>query len=95
MEDKHRTILRDYRPNIIKELEPNDILLHLGSVFTEYDYVEIKTQSTRRGRWVKLLEILPRKGPNAFKEFTEALKREFAHLASDLMEAGNKEDPNQ
>ena len=96
MEDRHRTILRDdYRPNIIKDLEPNDILPDLGRVLTVNDDDEIKAQSTRQRRCEKLLEILPRKGPNAFKVFVEALKKEAPHLADDLMEAGNKEDRNQ
>ena len=95
MEDKHRTILRDYRPNIIKDLEPNNILPDLGRVFTVNDDEEIKAQSTRQRRCEKLLKILPRKGPNAFKVFVEALKEEAKHLADVLIEAGNKEDPNQ
>ena len=95
MEKRRRTILRDYRPNIVDDLEPNNILLHLGSVFTENDDEEIRTQSTRQRRCEKLLEILLRKGPNAFEVFVEALKKEVPHLADVLIEAGNKEDPNQ
>ncbi|XP_044179741.1 uncharacterized protein LOC122961199 [Acropora millepora] len=87
MEDTHRTILRDFRPNIIKDLEPNNILPDLGRVLTAKDDEEIKAQSTRQGRCEKLLEILPRKGPNAFKVFVEALKKEAPHLADDLIEA--------
>ena len=95
MEDSHRTILRDYWPNIVKDLEPNNILPDLGRVLTVNDDEEIKAQSTRQRRCEKLLEILPRKGPNAFKVFVEALKKEAPHLADDLMAAGNKEDRNQ
>ena len=95
MEGKHRTILRDCRSNIVNDLEPNDILPDLGSVLTPKDDAKIKAQSTRQGRCEQLLEILPRKGPNAFKVFVEALKREVPHLADALTEAGNKGDPNQ
>ena len=95
MEDKHRTILRCYRSNIRKDLEPNNILPDLGSVLTVKDEEEIKAKSTRQERCDMLLEILPRKGPNAFEVFEEALKEEAAHLASDLIEAGKKEEPNQ
>ena len=95
MEKKHRNFLRHYRQNIVKDLEPNHILSDLGSVLTEKDDAEIKAQSSRQGRCEQLLEILPRKGPNAFKVFVEALKKEAPHLASDLIEAGNKEVPNQ
>ena len=95
MEEKHRTILRHYWPNIGKDLEPNNILPDLGRVLTVKDDEEIKAKSTRQERCDKLLEILPRKGPNAFKVFVEALKHEAPHLASDLIEAGNNEEPNQ
>ena len=95
MEDTNRTILRDFRPTIVNDLEPNDTLPHLSSVLTPKDEAEIKAQSTRQGRCEKLLEILPRKGPNAFKVFVQALKKEAPHLADVLIEAGNNEDPNQ
>ena len=71
------------------DLEPNHILPNLVRVLNEMDEEEIREQSTRRGRCEKLLEILPRKGPNAFKVFVEALVREAPHLASDLIHAGN------
>ena len=95
MEDKHRSILSNYRPNIVRDLEPRNILPELGTVLTPNDDDEIKVQSTRLGRCEKLLEILRRKGPNAFKAFVEALKEEAPHLAQDLKEAGNRENPNQ
>ena len=56
--------------------------------------MEIKAQSTRQGRCEQLLEILPRKGPNAFKVFVEALKKEAPHFADVLIKVGNKGDPN-
>ncbi|XP_067020543.1 uveal autoantigen with coiled-coil domains and ankyrin repeats-like isoform X4 [Acropora muricata] len=87
MEGKHRAILRHYRPNIVKDLEPNNIIPDLGSVLTAKDDAEIKAQSTRQGRCEQLLDIIPRKGPNAFKVFVEALKEEAPHLASDLIDA--------
>ena len=95
MEEKHRIILRYFWANIRRNLEPRNILPKLVSVLIETDEEEIKVQSTRQERCDKLLEILPRKGPNAFKVFVEALKEEAPHLASDLSEAGNKKEPNQ
>ena len=89
MEDRHRTILRGHRPNIVSDLEPNNILPDLRSVLTVKDEEEIKAQSTRQRRCEQLLEIIPRKGPNAFKVFVEALKIEAPHLASDLIDTGN------
>jgi len=61
----------------------------------ETDKEEIREQSTRQERCDKLLCLLPRGGKNAFNVFVEALKKEAPHLALVLIEAGNKEVPNQ
>ena len=95
MEDKHRTILRHHRPNMRKDLEPNNILPDLGKVLTEKDEEDIKAKLTRLERCDKLLEILPRKGRDTFQEFVKALEKEAPHLALELNKAGNKEEPNQ
>ena len=95
MEQKHLTILHQHWSKIRDYLEPNNILSKLDTVLLEIDEVEIKGQSTSRERCDKLLAILPRKGPTAFKLFLEALKEEDPDLADVLIEAGNKEDPNQ
>ncbi|XP_044179742.1 death domain-containing protein CRADD-like [Acropora millepora] len=87
MEQKHRTILRHHWSNIRKDLEPNNILSKLVTVLTETDEQEIKAQFTRQERCDKLLEILPRRGENAFKVFVEALKEEAPHLADVLIDA--------
>ena len=92
MEEKHRNILRRHRSSIRMDLEPENILANLVEILNDTDEGEIKAQPTREKRCDKLLDILPRKGPNAFIVFVEALKREAVHLASDLIEAGNKEE---
>ena len=66
MEDKHRTISGDHRPNIRRDLERNSILPDLGRVLNDTDENEIEAQPTRQERCDILLEILPRKGRNAF-----------------------------
>ena len=82
--------MRHHRPNIRLDLEPENILSNLAEILNDTDLGEIKAQSTREKRCDKLSEILPRKGPNAFKALVEALKEEAPHLASDLIAAGNK-----
>ena len=95
MEEKHRTILRHHLPNIRENLEPKNILPKLVTVLKETDYDEIRAESTRQGRCDKLLDILPRRGENAFNIFVNALDKEAPHLALNLTEAGSKEEPNQ
>ena len=87
--------MRRHQSNIRTDLEPKNILAKLVEILSDTDEGEIKAETTREKKCDKLLEILPRKGPNAFKVFVEALKGEAPHLASDLIEAGNKEEPNQ
>ena len=72
MEERHRIILRHHRANIIMDLEPENILSNLVEILIDTDEGDIKAQSTREKRCDKLLDILPRKGPNAFKVFVEA-----------------------
>ena len=95
MEQKHRTILLHHWANIRENLEPKNIMPKLVTVLKETDYDEIREQSTRQERCDKLLDILPRRGKNAFDVFVNALESEVPHLASELTEAGNKEEPNQ
>ena len=87
--------MRRHQSNIRTDLEPKNILAKLVEILTRTEEGKIKAQQTREERCDTLLEILPRKGPNAFIIFVEALKGEAPHLASDLIEAGNKEEPNQ
>ena len=94
MEEKHRNILRRHWSSIRMDLEPENILANLVEILNHTDEEEIKSQPTRKKKCDKLLDILPRKGPNAFIVFVEALKGKASHLASDLIEAGNKEKPN-
>ena len=95
MEDRLRKILRCHQSNIRMDLEPENILPNLVKILNQTDEGEIRAQSIREKRCDKLLEILPRKGREAFTVFVEALQGEAPHLASDLIEAGNKEEPNQ
>lgn len=95
MEDWHRDILRSRQFNLEKDLEPKNILSKLTTVLNKNEEDQIRKQSERMERCQKLLEILPRKGPTAFKVFVVALRQEAPHLALDLIEAGNKEETNQ
>ena len=95
MKPMHRDILRDNRALLIKNMEALKLLKHLSRTLDEADDEEIKGQPTRGKCSEKLLDILLRKGQNAFDEFVNALKEVQTHLAVALIEAGNKEEPYQ
>lgn len=86
----HRDILRNNRAFLIKNMEPMKLLKHLSTTLDETDDEQIKAQSTRGERSEKLLDILLRKGQNAFDEFVKALREvQSQYLAVTLIEAGN------
>ena len=95
MEQKHRTILQHHWSNICDNVEPKNILSKFVTVLTETDKEEIRKQSTKQERCDKLLRILIRRGENAFDAFVNSLDEEAPDLASELIEAGNKKEPNQ
>jgi len=92
MTPMHRDILRYNRTLLIKNMEPMKLLKHLSCTLDEADDEEIKAQPTRGKGSEKLLDILLRKGQNAFDEFVKALKEvQSDYLAVALIEAENRE----
>lgn len=91
MDDTHRDILRkSLRPILLKDVEPRKLLPYMGNVFDQTDEEKIKAQTTRTDEVDKMLEILTRRGPNAFDEFVLALLRTKSHLASALIQETGK-----
>ena len=82
----HRRILLKNRVEVVKDLEPNDVLDYLfqENILTENDIEIVKSERTRRARAEILLDTLPRKGPKAFTKFCEALSSEAGsrHLST-------------
>lgn len=86
MNDDHRNLLRRHHLLFQKDLEPRHLLAHLVSVLNTRDEDEIKAQATRELQVDKLLEILPRRGPQAFGFFLNALEAVQPFLAVPLRE---------
>ena len=96
MEDEHRAILDACRIPLTKDLEPKKLFLHFSKKILDIiDEQEIKGKDTREESCDVLLEMLPRRGPNAFHEFVKALRNVQPHLADLLEEKGNNKDPKQ
>ncbi|XP_078342187.1 uncharacterized protein LOC144627991 isoform X5 [Oculina patagonica] len=87
MEQEHREILRNRRIPIAEDLEPLKLLNRLD-VIDDDDREEIKTKETRREQAYALLDMIIRKGPNAFKNFVSALYelKSQKHLADLLIQ---------
>lgn len=85
MDDKHREILRRQQLNLRRDLEVMKLLPKLHLVLDTDDEEEVKAEATRRKKVDKLLNILPRKGSEAFHVFVKGLQEIQPFLAAPLL----------
>ena len=76
MDEKHEKVLKESSCVLRKRLEPMKLLSHLAIVLDNDDVEKIKNQKNRVDQCDMLLEMLPRRGPNAFDRFVQALQKE-------------------
>ena len=90
LRDEYRSILMSVREALVKDMDPEDVLLKMAAkyVFTQGEEERIKAKKTRADKCVLFLEILPRKGARAYDIFKEALELVYPHLANIISEAG-------
>ncbi len=85
----HRKILLKNRVDLVRDLEPNDLVnfLYQDDILSENDVELLKAESTRKKRAEMFLDLIPRKGPKAFDAFIESLRQENGtkHLAEALL----------
>lgn len=76
MDLRHVRDLRTNRVTFVSSLEANDVLdyLHEDECLSYTDCELISGGRTRKERTQLLLDILPKRGPNAYESFTRALK---------------------
>ena len=91
MDDKHRALLRRHWSELRRDLEPKKLFPYMVNVLDESDEQEIKAKETREEQVDKMLEILPRRGPQAFESFARAVETTQPFLACPLIrETGKK-----
>ena len=75
MDKKHRELLRKNRLKLVQDLDATQLLNYLfqENCLSESDVDNIKVQTTPRAKAEKLLDILPRRGPQSFDVFCRAL----------------------
>ena len=98
MLEKHRSLLIRHRSAIVEDLLVEDVLTELRSKFIidQDDSELIKSGLTSRRKAEELLDVLPKKGHEAFQAFYESLLDKYPHLAK-LLECGiseNHDEPN-
>ncbi|XP_054615722.1 death domain-containing protein CRADD [Dunckerocampus dactyliophorus] len=85
----HKDLLRNHRLVLCEELLVSDTILpflYQEAILTGAQVEEIQSQSTDRKRSLKLLDILPNRGPRAFHCFLQALDFEFSWLRDRLLQ---------
>ena len=77
MDKKHRELLRRNRERLVEDLDALSLLSYLYQEHTlsENDVDLIKAERTRSSQAEKLLDIVPKRGPQAFHTFCRALER--------------------
>ena len=77
MNNMHREILHQKWAILRRDLEPDRLLPHLTTILSEEDIEEIKQlpEDARLRKADKLLKVLPRRGPDAFDAFIDALRK--------------------
>lgn len=77
MDKNHKELLRRNRERLVEDLEALSLLSYLFQEHTlsENDVDLIKAERTRSLQAEKLLDIIPRRGPQAFHNFCRALER--------------------
>ncbi|XP_068752730.1 myosin heavy chain, clone 203-like [Montipora capricornis] len=84
MNETHRKLLKDEQPYLLRNLQPIILVPHLHTVLNEALRQEIEQEATTEKQVVKLLDILPRRGPRAFDEFIKALEGQQNFIADYL-----------
>lgn len=84
MLNEHRKILRENYLTIANEMQADRVLQSMKDIFTAFDEEEIRTERTESKRAEKMLDMLPRKGENAFPKFLVALWQIQPWLAKHL-----------
>ena len=84
MEQSNRDTSRKNRQDLLKDMEAKRVASRLYSrgIFNEEDKDEVNSKSTALEQGECLLDILPKRGPKAFRVFCDVLHELSPHLES-------------
>ncbi|XP_064175375.1 death domain-containing protein CRADD [Anguilla rostrata] len=102
MDPRHKEFLRKHRLDLSNQVLIDDTVVHYlyqENILTESHVEEIQAQTTNKKRTLKLLDILPTRGPHAFGAFLKSLEEEFVWVAERLQRdlqngASAEQDPS-
>lgn len=82
MDEKDKLRLRKNRVALIQDLKAEhilDILIQDGIINTD-DVERIRSKTTSRDRTGELLDIIPTRGPRAYRVFRQCLEKDYSWL---------------
>ncbi|KAF7649023.1 hypothetical protein LDENG_00148320 [Lucifuga dentata] len=88
MEAAHKEVLRKHRVELSSQLLISESIvpfLYQENILTENHVEDIESQTTNRKKCLKLLDILPSRGPQAFHSFLRALD-DFSWVRDELQQ---------
>ena len=76
MEESHRKVLQKWRLNISRNINVRKVTeeLYSGGILDESDREEIHSHTSIEYKALHLLDLLPRRGSQAFPKFMQALR---------------------
>lgn len=86
----YQDILRKHTSTLVKDLEPEKLMLHLDQmdIIDENNGPKIRSRKTRTGMNEALLTTLTKRGPKAFRTLVEGLQKFQPSLARILLQEG-------
>ncbi|XP_026878803.1 death domain-containing protein CRADD [Electrophorus electricus] len=88
MDPKHKEILRAHRLQLSEQLIVDDTIiqyLYQEDILTQSQVEEIQSETSNKNKTLRLLYILPSRGPNAFNVFLKSLEQDFPWIKEKLM----------
>ncbi|XP_066525233.1 death domain-containing protein CRADD [Hoplias malabaricus] len=88
MDQKHKEILRANRLYLSEQLIVDDNIipyLYQEGILTESQVEEILSQSSNKNKTLRLLSILPSRGPAAFSGFLSSLQKDFPWVRDHIL----------
>lgn len=86
----YQDILSKHTSTLVKDLEPEKLMLHLDQmdIIDENDGAKVRSRKTRSGMNEALLTTLTKRGPKAFRTLVEGLQKFQPSLACILLQEG-------
>ena len=90
MRECHKYILQKLIVEIVKDLEPEPLLLYLyqKEIINQDDMDEVRSKKIRKDVNEDLIFMLMRRGPEAFSNLVEGLQRKQPFLTRSLLKEG-------